>query len=73
MAKNSYGLERDCLFILGGKSPTFPNWSSFSRHMPSPYVSNSCGFSLNSVGGGGADLALCFINNLSELFLFSLY
>jgi hypothetical protein len=37
------------------KALLFPNWSSFSRHMPSPYVSNSGGFSLNHVlGAGGA-------------------
>ncbi len=30
------------------KALLFPNWSSFSRQMPSPYVSNSCGFSLKS-------------------------
>ncbi len=35
------------------KALLFPNWSSFSRHMPSPYVSNSCGFSLHLGGGGG--------------------
>ncbi len=29
------------------KALLFANWSSFSRKMPSPYVSNSCGFSLN--------------------------
>jgi hypothetical protein len=29
------------------KALLFANWSSFSRQMPSPYVSNSCGFSLN--------------------------
>ena len=34
------------------KALLFPNWSSFSRQMPSPYVSNSCGFSLH-LGGGG--------------------
>ncbi len=41
------------------KARLFPNWSSFSRQMPSPYVSNSCGFFLNSVGGGGGLLLLC--------------
>ncbi len=29
------------------KALLFANWSSFSRQMQSPYVSNSCGFSLN--------------------------
>ncbi len=33
------------------KALLFPNWSSFSRQMPSPYVSNFCGFSLH-LGGG---------------------
>jgi hypothetical protein len=35
------------------KALLFPNWSSFSRQTPSPYVSNFRRFSLNSGGGGG--------------------
>ena len=33
------------------KALLFANWSSFSRQMPSPYVSNFRRFSLNSGGG----------------------
>jgi hypothetical protein len=35
------------------KALLFSNWSSFSRQTQSPYVSNSCGFSLPLGGGGG--------------------
>jgi hypothetical protein len=45
------------------KALLFPNWSSFSRHMPSPYVSNFRRFSLNPEGGGGGGLESnsCFV------------
>jgi hypothetical protein len=35
------------------KARLFPNWSSFSRQMPSPYVFNFRGFSLKSGRRGG--------------------
>jgi hypothetical protein len=35
------------------KALLFPNWSSFSRQLPSPYVSNFRRFSLNPEGGEG--------------------
>jgi hypothetical protein len=34
------------------KALLFPNWSSFSRQLPSPYVSNFRRFSLYPEGGG---------------------
>ncbi len=34
----------------------FANWSSFSHQMPSPFVSNFRGFSLNHGGGGWGEL-----------------
>ena len=72
MAKNSYGLERTIYSWWVEKALLFANWSSFSRQMPSPYVSNSCGFSLNS-GEGGGDLALnvTFRITYNEMFLVS--
>jgi len=40
------GYSRTFYSYWVGKALHFQNWSSFSRHMPSPYVSNSCGFSI---------------------------
>ncbi len=40
------------------KALIFPNWSSFSRQMPSPYVSNSCGFSCGGRYGLGGICSL---------------
>jgi hypothetical protein len=37
------------------KALLFPNWSSFSRQTPSPYVLNFRGFSLHLGGEGGGE------------------